>query len=1173
MAAAASSSSQTALDNATRSSTSSWQADLKVLFDNSKDRFADVVWEFESDSNRPPEEVWGHKAMVYARAPPAFQQRYFAFRPAPVASPVPYSSSPHTFGPVSSVSLGIDLPPHSRSPSPYDTPGSPTPSTSLGPLLRLRPSIDSTLFANELEYLYTGIGFGAAFEFLFDAAGGGADALTRTDSMSVGDAEQLRVDKLRHDLNYMWRARLYSDVRISLTGNFSSTPANAEGSTAIFSAHRFVLASRSPYFRAQLLGGFAQPASATPGGPVTITLPSPPFTPASLHFTLGYLYTGTLVFSHRTYDLDTAFAIMRAAAYLQLPALHNEVEARIVEEMMHGLCLPYIPFAQYEQLTGGKWGAAGCKCRQCARRAPRVLTFAMEPDVKNAILENGARRTLSGLFGEGWCTSEFAALPVKVRSSLLSGLAKRTTPSNLFNLLAATQVAFKRLDKEQADIGKKRTASKDPSKKIDPKDLDESWIATMRDVILSARKVMDDCLCSRADEAFEQDDWLVLLEGDGVGFNDKDRVEGIMSALVRGLNDKNAGQVYQTLVDSVLARPHPADANTSILSASSPIRTIIEQTQRDILTWLKKHWTGVQQAAGFDHLAPWALNEIADVLEVQQEDLLSPGPAASSRGPPTRTGLRPIMPRSGADQDQDTASMASLRASVLNKNFQPKGDGSGSNSGSGTERERERLDTSSLHSVATASSRLSPVSPASPARIVPKQSVAARRSAATTVTPGESSRAKSLAASVDGLGAPSARSSKVSLRKISPNSASLSASVGPSSRPQSTLSMRSDATSAYKTAKTGPEGIRTRTTSMASTTSTVSVRPGAAQQAASSSTHLTPPAPRVRRASAASTTSVSSARSAVSTVSKSAAAAKKPVARGAPTPTRAAPTPTRAAPTPTAAARQRTLSSASSKSAKTPITPKKDAPPVPPVPPVKEERERPSAPPSPAPSVPKTPAKEKVKPVDEDVIMEEPPSAASTLRVKRKGSSDTITEANALTIRPGARPAGLTFEPEDSLSAPSAAAQAASGITLNVGIPCIISSKRTRFRAFARYIGEVAGEVGPWVGVEVPVGGSWGGDKLEGRAWHDGTWGGVRYFEVGNADWDETHRLGASSMMTAGGTLIARGVKREGDTLSIEQAKRFRSASPAMSDVSSAESRGLFVRPQQVLYVVDAEQD
>jgi hypothetical protein len=43
--------------------------------------------------------------------------------------------------------------------------------------------------------------------------------------------------------------------------------------------------------------------------PITLSLPSPPFTPASLHFTLGFFYTGTLIFSNRNYDLNIAFAI------------------------------------------------------------------------------------------------------------------------------------------------------------------------------------------------------------------------------------------------------------------------------------------------------------------------------------------------------------------------------------------------------------------------------------------------------------------------------------------------------------------------------------------------------------------------------------------------------------------------------------------------------------------------------------------------------------------------------------------------------------------------------------------------------------------------------------------------------------------------------------------------
>ena len=145
-----------------------------------------------------------------------------------------------------------------------------------------------------------------------------------------------------------------------------------------------------------------------------------------------------------------------------------------------------------------------------------------------------------------------------------------------------------------------------------------------------------------------------------------------------------------------------------------------------------------------------------------------------------------------------------------------------------------------------------------------------------------------------------------------------------------------------------------------------------------------------------------------------------------------------------------------------------------------------------------------------------------------------------------------------------------------MGIPCIITSKRARFRALARYIGEVDGELGPWVGVEVPMGDTWPGDKLDARAWHDGTWGGVRYFEIGSAaDWNfgddvrGTRRRRLDGLSTIGKG--SRGLKREGGQLdTVGRQKRLRSVSPAVSDAMVGESRGLFVRPQQVLYVVDA---
>ena len=407
------------------------------------------------------------------------------------------------------------------SPSPFRS-SSPAPSSAVttpGTLLRLSTSISPALFSNELEYLYTGQGFGEAFEFLFDS-------LESTNNEV--EAAELRIDKLRKDLVFMWRSRLYSDVRISLTGNFSS--ANHESTTAVFSSHRFVLVSRSPYFHTALV---AWPSSATKNHsqnsnnnePLTLTLPSPPFTPASLHFTLGFIYTGTLIFSHRSYDLTTAFQIMRAATYLSLSTLYDEIQARIVQEMLHGLFHAFLEFPEYERLTAGSWGTGGCRCRQCARRIPRVLEFALADDVKNGVLERGARRALVGLFGEGWCTSEFAGLPQKVKEGLLKGVGKRTTPANAFALLFAAEHALAKL----ASV-------------ID------AWSAEVREMILTGRKGVDDIVCNKSEACFTSREWSEIMERDGVAFEDADRVDWIMASVSRGVNDRNAAILYQVIL-------------------------------------------------------------------------------------------------------------------------------------------------------------------------------------------------------------------------------------------------------------------------------------------------------------------------------------------------------------------------------------------------------------------------------------------------------------------------------------------------------------------------------------------------------------------------------------------------------------------------------------------------
>ena len=114
--------------------------------------------------------------------------------------------------------------------------------------------------------------------------------------------------------------RLYSDIIIEIhedvptIGNSTTTE---EETAPAFYSHRFILATRAPYFYDQLIT-YGLKNLPPPGESAKLRLPSPPFTVPALHFTLGFLYTGTLAFSNRTYDLDTAFAIMCSANYLQI---------------------------------------------------------------------------------------------------------------------------------------------------------------------------------------------------------------------------------------------------------------------------------------------------------------------------------------------------------------------------------------------------------------------------------------------------------------------------------------------------------------------------------------------------------------------------------------------------------------------------------------------------------------------------------------------------------------------------------------------------------------------------------------------------------------------------------------------------------------------------------------
>ncbi|KAF8625832.1 hypothetical protein AX15_005168 [Amanita polypyramis BW_CC] len=1259
------------LQEATRKSTLEWQANLKTLFQHAKDRFPDVVWELTAEDDyedRVGEEVWGHKAIVYARAPPSFQSRYFSFKPNPLStSPYPYPSSPIPgFSAASTPSFTDE-----------DRVASPVPSSiqpQSGNVLRIRTSINPALFSNELEYLYTGQGFGEAFEFLYESF-----ESRLSEPRPEGNAEELRIDKLRKDLVFMWRSRLYSDIRISLTGNFSSSP--HEDTTAVFSSHRFILVSRCPYFYNQLVSWPKSKSQQSNNEPATLSLPSPPFTPASLHFTLGFLYTGTLIFSNRNYDLNTAFAILRSALYLSLDALHDEVQARIIQEMMHGLFHAFLSFPEYERLTGSKWGTGGCRCRQCARRAPRVLEFALADDVKNPHLERGARRALVGLFGEGWCISEFATLPQKHRESLLKGVGKRTTPENAFPLLFAAEHALVKLNPV-----------------IDP------WGDIVRDMIEAGRRGVDEVLCNQPDACFTQPDWLEIMESDGVQFEDGERVEWIMKAILRGINDKNSAILYQTLVSSILLRPSSTDPNQVMLSTTSHIKVQVEQTQADVLARIGKRWLNIRQEGGFDDLEGWAIKEISDAIDVSVEDLLTPIPKGStqrirnavrdgesdnasirvsvlSRSLHSKRNITPTRERI-SDVTSSSASVYSARSNfstttnnvrrstmagnvknTLNvtpratirkvsspdprpdSKLTPASDSSrlkGSRTPSPTyhptpaepddhadhveetdtvdNTDETRAEQRNLREISPdrntqesvsedsskdpepnsdANSTISTISVQKtlinkiviPPSVSGNTSRTIRRNESTisrtsTLTSDASSTSPSLRTRSS---ASSMRSTTSTLRKA-PGPSSLRPSPGRqnapsvksslSSRPVSSVSTNSTSENmTYKTASTysSTGSVVTARSRRLSTSSTLSVRTAGVggSGGASPSSSMSSPVhlisgtnTRARRSSGASLHSVNTiTNSNGRSVSGSSADRKRPATHAGSSPIMTKKSASLAPSTKSTASGSSQGSTASAREKK-----------------LSMNRVRKVSSTGKSSGIGQKKNKQGTSPTigSSEHLSDhhrKSGSNASAATLKSRKSSETVTSksksssSKSPVISKGTLPP-LPAEGLDSTVALMPTTEALSltpkGATLEIGIPCIITSKRKRFKAYARYIGEVEGELGPWVGVEVPMGSgdswAWSGEREDGngndsgRQWHDGSWGGVRYFDIGSvgSEWDYLEDRSRK--------------RRMGDSVNRldRSTKRFRSASPAVSDISGVESRGLFVRPQQVLYVIDA---
>lgn len=353
----------------------------------------------------------------------------------------------------------------------------------------------------------------------------------------------------------MWRSKLFADMHIQLSETVVIIPEEEELSDSptineerLFPAHRAVLAVRCPYFNSMILSPYSDADSDL------FILPSPPFTPASLHFILAYLYTGSFSLN-RTFDLTVAMDIWRCATYLSHDFLQEEVQCRMID-MCHGF--------------------RAC-CKSCRSRALRLYVFSISPEVNSKSLQAQSRPIVLQHFGELW-EKEIGELPYETQKDLLVEKCSQTTALNAASAMKGIMQARTRLAVER----------------------NAPWADHVRSMLIPLEDRIKHFLKTNFAEMAVSPPFIELVEG--IGFSN-DVLERLLALLVESLMEKNATHVYEILVGKLLLREE---------GIAMDARARLEDARQDILKYIKSRWIGIKALNGFERLENWCLKELSD---------------------------------------------------------------------------------------------------------------------------------------------------------------------------------------------------------------------------------------------------------------------------------------------------------------------------------------------------------------------------------------------------------------------------------------------------------------------------------------------------------------------------------------------------------------------------------
>nr|CAG8533444.1 8620_t:CDS:10 [Entrophospora candida] len=493
--------------------------DLRFALEHADDLYADVAWEFTFTLDQTI--IFAHKAILYARSSRSFQERFLKNRDSNGMS-------------IKSVRLSnLD---------------------SLIDAIIVKTDADPILFQQELNFFYTGEE--GSEEFL----------------AAVDTTDELEQDKLKEDLIYMYKSKLYTDIEIILEypPQDSLEIISEEDEeldlvrSVTFKAHKFMLAARSEYFREIL-------SSSNPMDPkaATIYLDTSIFSQAAFNIILEYIYTGNLEYS---LTLETCEWIWVGSYYLGIKNLCEDCIHRIATRLHYFTCT----------------------CSECQIAMPSVAAFAKEYDVKK--LWQGCLHVLTKGFDIMWPHKNFAELDGIVREEILLALVTNIQNSDIMSI-------FKGCRKIISTMNVKNIT-------------DSPWIGVVRkmtkQVKSSAIKVLVENFEQVCNEGHEFLDCV-----DGVGYS-HGFLEDIMSGVVHeGLNEQNSAKVLKSISSKLLTRP-------AVINAKSiETKRILVESKQYVFEYMKRHCLNIRQNGGFKLLNSWLLEEFSHSLGVSTQELLT----------------------------------------------------------------------------------------------------------------------------------------------------------------------------------------------------------------------------------------------------------------------------------------------------------------------------------------------------------------------------------------------------------------------------------------------------------------------------------------------------------------------------------------------------------------------